>query len=72
MDQAWTGKFFGWTVTDPQYRQEEIFTEAFEALMGAGTEVVPSRLVGSGWRTSSSKLLDNAIIGYCREHVADR
>ena len=54
-------------VVDPHYRQEEIFTEAFEALIGVAGAVVPSRLVGSGWRTTSSKLLDNVIIGYCRD-----
>lgn len=65
MDRAWTGAFFGWTTTDPQYRQTSIFIEAFCALAGVAEATVPSRLIGAGWNTSESKILDNAVIGSC-------
>jgi hypothetical protein len=30
----------------------------------------PDRLVGAGWRTSAAKILDNAVVAYCRvEHL---
>jgi len=28
----------------------------------------PARLVGDGWRTSASKIIDNAIVGFCIEN----
>lgn len=65
MDRAWTGLFFGWNTVDPQNRQTAIFTEAFTGLAHVAAQVQPSRLVGGGWRTSTSKLLDNALIGWC-------
>lgn len=65
MDRAWTGRFFGWSTVDPQTRQTAIFTEAFAGLASVAAQVQPSRLVGPGWRTSASKLLDNALIGWC-------
>lgn len=66
MDRAWTGAFFGWSLLDPQNSQTVIFTEAFTSFAHMARAVRPSRLVGQGWRTSSSKILDNAVIGYCK------
>ena len=68
MDRAWTGAFFGWTVLDPQNHQTAIFTEAYLASTQIAKASRPSRMVGPGWRTSSSKIIDNAIIGYCKVH----
>lgn len=66
MDRAWTGAFFRWSVLDPQNNQSRIFGEAFEAFAEIARASQPSRLVGEGWRTSSTKVLDNALIGYCK------
>lgn len=68
MDRAWTGAFFGWSVLDPQNHQTAIFTEAFATFAEVARAAHPSRLVGDGWRTSLTKVLDNALIGYCRLH----
>lgn len=68
MDRAWTGAFFGWNVVDPQNRHSAIFREAFSALAIVAVACRPSRLVADGWRTSSTKILDNALIGYCKQH----
>jgi hypothetical protein len=65
MDRAWTGAFFGWRL-DPQNHQTEIFGRAFSGLYGVAVATRPSRLVGAGWRTSLTKILDNAVIGYCQ------
>ena len=70
MDRAWTGMFFGWTATDPQNRQEAIFTEAFTSLAEVARQTSPARLVGLGWRTCQTKVIDNALIGYCKLHIA--
>lgn len=65
MDRRWTGEFFGWSVARAQYQQEAIFLEAYVALATVARATKPSRLVGEGWRTSSSKVVDNAVVGYC-------
>lgn len=68
MDRAWTGAFFSWRLLDPQDRQAEIFTRAYAGLFEVAVATLPSRLVGIGWRTSLTKILDNALIGYCQLH----
>lgn len=68
MDRRYTGAFFGWSTLDPQNRQTEIFDEAFGAFAEIARAVKPSRLVDGGWRTSTTKLLDNAIVAYCLVH----
>lgn len=65
VDRRYTGAFFSWSTLAPQDAQERIFLEAFGAFETIAAAVLPSRLVGAGWRTSSSKILDNAIVGYC-------
>jgi hypothetical protein len=65
MDRAWTGVFFGWSSLDPQQYQSVIFVEAFTGFAEVARATQPSRLMGDGWRTSGSKVLDNALIGYC-------
>ena len=67
MDRAWTGVFFGFTPLDFQNHQEEILSVAFVGFAAAAAVAKPSRLVGNGWRTSLSKVVDNAMIGYCKE-----
>jgi hypothetical protein len=67
MDRTWTGLYFGWSVLAPQYQQAKIFTAAFEALARIGRSVDLNAEVGPGWRTSRTKVLDNAIIGYCKD-----
>lgn len=66
MDRAWTGAFFGWTVLDPQNNETLNFGGAFEAFAEIARLTYPSRLVGGARRTSSTKVLDNALIGYCK------
>ena len=66
MDRAWTGAFFLWSAAALQYAQEATFTRTFTGLTQIAREVQPAGYTGGGWRTSRSKVLDNAIIGYCR------
>jgi hypothetical protein len=65
MDRQYTGAFFGWRQTDPQHRHTEILTDAFCSFTRIAKVVLPSRLVGGGWRTSTTKVLDNAVVAYC-------
>jgi hypothetical protein len=72
MDRAWTGKFFNWSLVDPQNNQERIFRQAFASFAEIAQKTQPSRLVRKGWRTSATKILDNAFIGYLKSHTGVR
>ena len=66
MDRKYTGTFFGFQGLDFQYRQDEIFYDAFERFAVIAKSVNPRQYVGSGWRTSVTKVIDNAIVAFCR------
>jgi len=66
MDRAFTGAFFGWSSSDPQTNQTRIFVRAFAGFAEVARATQPSRLVGDGWRSCPTKVLDNAVIGYCQ------
>ncbi|MHB1595846.1 MAG: DUF7669 domain-containing protein [Streptosporangiaceae bacterium] len=65
MDRAWTGAFFRWSAAAPQSGQAATFEYTFNGLASIARAAQPACHVGGGWRTSPSKVLDNAIIGYC-------
>jgi hypothetical protein len=66
MDRAWTGAFFLWSAAAPQNAQAATFARTFTGLAQVARAVEPAGWVGAGWRTSPSKVLDNAVIGYCK------
>lgn len=68
MDRAWTGAFFLWSAAAPQSGQEPTFVRSFSSFAKIAQATDPSFYVGGGWRTSLSKVVDNAIIGYCKVH----
>lgn len=68
MDRAWTGAFFLWSAAAPQSGQQPTFVRSFSSLAKIAQATDPSFYVGDGWRTSLSKVVDNAIIGYCKLH----
>lgn len=65
IDRRYTGAFFGWHVPEFQSSQQLIFETAWEAFVEIARATEPERLVGPGWRTSTTKVIDNAIVGYC-------
>jgi hypothetical protein len=64
MDRAWTGRFFEWNPADLQINQRRTFLSAWRDLARVAAATRPSRLVGDGWKTSATKLVDNAVIAY--------
>jgi hypothetical protein len=66
IDRAFTGTFFGWHRPEFQYHQEKIFRQAYQHFVDIAKETNPSRFVGGGWRTSRTKIVDNALVGFCR------
>lgn len=67
MDRAWTGAFFQWSMGSPSYEQST-FIRTFSSFAKIAQATDPSNFVGEEWRTSLTKVLDNAIIGYCKLH----
>jgi hypothetical protein len=67
MDRAWTGKFFG--LHAPEWQgadQRRTFVRAYGTFQSVAQQVDLQRHVtGDRWRTSMTKVLDNALIGYC-------
>lgn len=68
MDREHTQTFFAWANPEFQYHPKECFRFAFETFARLVRAVNPSAYVGTGWRTSMTKVLDNAVIGFCRSH----
>jgi hypothetical protein len=67
MDRAWTGRFLGMRAAEWQSpaNQTRILVTAFSGLSRVARAVDPQRFVGAGWRSSRTKVLDNALIGFC-------
>lgn len=71
MDREWTGRFFGYQPPRFQSGQQALFGHMYATYHEIATHVdLPSRVNGLRWRTSTSKLLDNAAIGYCQSELA--
>ena len=68
MDNEYTKTFFGWWNPEFQNHPGECFKFAFQTLSDVAREVSLSKYLGVKWRTSSAKILDNAIVGFCQVH----
>jgi hypothetical protein len=70
IDREWTGLFFGYQPQRFQSGQQSLFHNMFATFRDIALQVdLASRVNGLGWRTSTSKLLDNAAIGYCQTEL---
>jgi hypothetical protein len=72
MDRAWTGMFFQFHLPEWQdiAGQRRIFGIAYGQFAAVAQFVHPEDYVtGSGWRTSRTKILDNAVIGFCKAEL---
>lgn len=68
MDRQYTRVFFHCYGQRFQYRQKRFFEQAFRDLVRLAREVNPAQYVGHGWQTSRTKVLDNALIAFCKEN----
>jgi hypothetical protein len=72
MDRAWTGTFFRFHLPEWQdaASQQRIFGLAYNHFAAIARLVHPGEYVtGAGWRTSRTKILDNALIGFCKAEL---
>src|SRR5712691_1910202 len=73
MDREYTGAFFQLHLPEWQdpTRQRRIFRIAYNQFVTVARRVQPQQYVtGQGWRTSRTKILDNALIGFCKLELA--
>ncbi len=63
MDRAYTRPFFGWHAPEFQSHQARCFEHAFGAFHRVAKRANPRQYVGTGWNTSLSKVIDNAVVG---------
>jgi hypothetical protein len=69
MDREWTGRFFQLLQHQWQHlpTQRRTFLQAHRDFRDLACQVEPQQYVdGRGWRTSRTKILDNALIGFCK------
>ena len=66
MDREYTQSFFGWSNPQFQNHPEECFKFAYQTVSGVAREVDLAKYIGAGWRTSRAKILDNAIVAFCK------
>lgn len=68
IDRKHIGRFFGWQPVRMQDHWQP-FTDMFPRFCQIARTVGPSQYVGTGeWRTSPTKVLDNAILGFSLAH----
>lgn len=68
MDREYTGTFFLWKGSDTKSAQQRTFSRTFASYAQLALATHPAQYVGTHWRTSVSKVLDNAVVGYCKTH----
>jgi hypothetical protein len=74
MDRAWTGKFFNFHLPEWQDAggQRRIFQIAYDRFVKVAQQAGPEQyLTGTGWHTSRTKIIDNALIGFCKLELGD-
>jgi hypothetical protein len=63
IDREYTQLFFGWPNPRFQNYPEKCFVEAFGAFVTIARATNPAQYVGTGWYSSPTKVIDNAIVG---------
>lgn len=64
-DRAFTQVFFGWHNPEFQGNPQRVFAHAFAHFAEIARATRPEQYVGAGWRSSRTKVLDDAVVGYC-------
>ena len=65
MDRQFTRSFFHWHGPQFQYRPKDVFVDIYVRFVNIAKQTNPGEYVGKQWRTSRTKILDNAVVGYC-------
>jgi len=69
IDRTYTRVFFQWYSQDFQYQPSRFLDDTLPHFVTIAQSVaLDEHVTGRGWRTSPTKLIDNAIVGYCVEN----
>jgi len=68
MDRQYSRVFFGWQRQEFQYNPRDAFIDIYLKFIEIALSTNPTQFEGKGWRTSRTKILDNAIVAYCLVH----
>jgi hypothetical protein len=68
IDREYTQTFFGWSNPEFQNHPEQCFKFVFHRIAEVAQAVRPASYVKKAWNSSRSKVLDNALVGYCIVH----
>ncbi len=68
IDREYTQTFFGWHNPEFQNKPKDCFILIFVTLADLATRVHPKQFIGDRWMSSPTKILDNAIVGFCIKH----
>lgn len=66
MDREYTQVFFGWQNSEFQNHPKECFGFAFRMFAKIAEMTKPAKFVGDRWRSSVPKIIDNAMVAFCR------
>jgi hypothetical protein len=70
VDRAYTQKFFRWHNPEFQYGQASAFGQSYTAFVEIARIANPRQYVSTGWNSSRTKVIDNAIVGMlCEEQT---
>ena len=72
MDRAYTAAFFGWSPQRLQGREAAFFALAFPVYANIAERARAERYASGGWNSSISKVVDNAVVGYCKHYRLDQ
>jgi hypothetical protein len=65
MDRNYTRVFFHWYSPQFQCEAHKVFMDMYTRISRIALKTNPVQYVGDGWRTSKTKVIDNAIVAYC-------
>lgn len=72
MDREWTGTFFALHASEWQNDQRRAFHRLHTSFAEVARATNPAaHVTGVGWRTSCTKILDNAVIAYCQTKLSN-
>lgn len=66
IDRKYTSVFFQWH-SQFQNRPERVFKDIYRGFVEITRRSNPAQYVNGGWRTSKTKVVDNAIVAFCSQ-----
>jgi len=72
IDRVYTQQFFLWQPNEFRNQQELVFRSMWRHFVTIARATSPAGFVGDGWRTSRTKVIDNAIVAFVKSLSPER